>query len=527
MWELATIVCAVALAVLGMVVGWLLRRRSSPANSISQVTLQHIALYQAGQLDVEAVEQTKRRFERWLERGHVERVERELQPGPGFLVSVRALAEIGSEDACRILESRLAQRFCEDPLDQTWYWLDLANSLRHLQWEQSLPLLLDCIHQADEFPLVQYLAAEIVSFTSFAGYLRDLSEQRGRTALRTLLRAMEGLRFGVPPQLLAEARLGELVAEVCDHLPSEPDPLLLRLFRECQRLLRRRGLMERCLEQDTLELEMFCLQIGMLDSLQPAMLEYLAEQGPALAGRLRRFHGQNLRDALWAVHDLRLEAGEELLHLYRHQPGQRDLIVQAMRWSRHSQVPVLLREEAATLLERLRRVRRRYPFSSPRQYEQERLHAAAILFALRGHDSPETESLLLTAACHPEPVLRAAAVSSLGWQSLYQPAAVLLRLHQARNDPQAEVRQAARASLARLGERQALNWFNQALRSRDSGRVLEAIQAIVVEHITLLWPELDQLADADDPDIAALAREGLVQMLEEMDYGGSGGTRSH
>jgi hypothetical protein len=154
----------------------------------------------------------------------------------------------------------------------------------------------------------------------------------------------------------------------------------------------------------------------------------------------------------------------------------------------------------------------------PRQLESDRLQAAAILFALRGHDSPEVESFLLTAAGHPEPKLRALALSSLGWQSLYQPEAVLLRLRQARLDPHPEVRQAARASLARLGERQALDWFSQALRSRDTSRVLEAIQTIVVEHITLLWPELDRLADADDLDIACLVHEGLMQMREELDY---------
>jgi hypothetical protein len=518
MWEITTVLAAVTLALLGVALGWLLRRQSSPTSSVSPVTLQHLALYQAGQLDLEAVEQTKRRFERWLAHGHVERVLREMQPGTGFLVSVRALMEIGTEDACRILESQLSQRLCDDPLDQSWYWLDLANSLRHLQREQSLPLLLDCLHQADEFPLVQYLAAEIVSFTSFDQYLRDLDEERGRAALRWLLRALEGLRFGVPPQVLVEARLGDTLASLCEQLPDKPDPLILRLFRECQRLIRRRGLLERWLENDSPELEMVRLQVGVLESLQPVMLEYLAEQGPALVRQLGEFVDRHLRDALWAVYDLRLEAGEELISLYRHSPAHRDLIIQAMRWSRHSQVPVLLLEEGNLLLQRLSRVMTRYRFMKPRQLESDRLQAAAILFALRGHDSPEVESFLLTAAGHPEPKLRALALSSLGWQSLYQPEAVLLRLRQARLDPHPEVRQAARASLARLGERQALDWFSQALRSRDTSRVLEAIQTIVVEHITLLWPELDRLADADDLDIACLVHEGLMQMREELDY---------
>ncbi|MCS7017061.1 MAG: HEAT repeat domain-containing protein [Gemmatales bacterium] len=518
-WALA----GVALAVLGGILGFWLRQRAASFPSwanrdLSAVTLQHIALYQGGQLDSEAVEAAKRRFERWLAHGQSERVAQQMQPGTTFLVHVRALAEIGSEEACRILESQVGRRLTEDQLDQAWYWIDLASSLRALQREQSLPLLLDCIPKADEFPLVQYLAAEVVCFASFADYLDDLSQPRGRAALRTLLRAVEGLRFGVPPQLLVEARLGELILRVSEHMSEQPDPLLLRLWRECQRLLRRRTLLERAVEDAPLELEMVRLQLGLVESLQSAMTEYVTAQGLELVPRLRRYRGQELRDALWAVHDLRLDAGEELIHLYHHCPEHRELIIAAMRWSRHRPVAELMRQEVSCLLERLAQTWRRHLFIWPRRAEQDRLQLAALLFALRSHDAPETETLLLTAACHCDPGIRAAAVSSLGWLSLYQPQRVLAGLRQARRDADPEVRQAARASLARHGERQALQWFTRALRGSDRACVLEAIQSVVVEHLTLLWPELDRLADADDPDIACLAREGLVQMLEEMDY---------
>lgn len=523
MWSFLWILAAVALAVLGGILGFWLRQSTErtkglTASALSPVTLQHIALYQAGQLDTEAVEAAKRRFQHWLARGQVERVAQQLQPGTAFLVHVRALAEIGSEDACRILENQLCRRLTEDQLDQTWYWIDLASSLRALQREQSLPLLLDCIPQADEFPLVQYLAAEIVSFTSFAGYLRNLSDERGRSALRTLLRAVEGLRFGVPIQLLAEARLGELLAQVCDNLPAKPDPLTLRLVWEGCRLLRRRRLMERALQDDPSELEMFHLQMGLVESVHSVMMRYWQEQGPELAKRLAEYQGQDVRDALWAIHDLRLEAGEELISLYPHCQEHRDLILLAMRWSRHSRVSAWLREEASILLERIQRARRRYPFAPVGNVEQDRLLAVAMIFALREHDSPETEAFLLSAARHPDATVRATAMSSLGWQSLYQAEAVLACLQRGRKDAHAEVRQAARASLARLGQREALQWFARALCSRDRTRVLEAIQTVVVEQLTLLWPELDRLADADDPDIACLAREGLIQLQEEMSY---------
>ena len=53
-------------------------------------------------------------------------------------------------------------------------------------------------------------------------------------------------------------------------------------------------------------------------------------------------------------------------------------------------------------------------------------------------------------------------------------AEVLLHLQDARRDPNPEVRQAARAALARLGERQALQWFRQALASENRQRVHES-----------------------------------------------------
>src|SRR5207247_10528990 len=97
----------------------------------------------------------------------------------------------------------------------------------------------------------------------------------------------------------------------------------------------------------------------------------------------------------------------------------------------------------------------------------------AILRALRGHASPETEGFLLVAARDWDPTFRAAAVSSLGWWEPFHRTEVLHGLQAARRDANPEVRQTARAALARLGERQALPWFRQALNGADSHRVHE------------------------------------------------------
>jgi hypothetical protein len=69
------------------------------------------------------------------------------------------------------------------------------------------------------------------------------------------------------------------------------------------------------------------------------------------------------------------------------------------------------------------------------------------------------------------------------------------------------------------GERQALLWFRQTLTSEDPQRVYEAILAIAGEELTLLWPDLDRLADVENSDVAHHAREALERMGEELERG--------
>ena len=141
----------------------------------------------------------------------------------------------------------------------------------------------------------------------------------------------------------------------------------------------------------------------------------------------------------------------------------------------------------------------------------------SILRALRGHPSPQTEALLLLAARDWDPTYRAAAVNSLGWWEPVQREEVRQTLQEARRDPNPEVRHSARAALARLGERQALLWFRQSLTSEDPQRVYETIHSIASEGLTLLWPDLDRLADAEDVDVAHHAREALERMCEDLE----------
>src|SRR6266404_1770771 len=129
-----------------------MNRRQTLQEELSPVTRQHIDLFQGGQLNEAAVESAKLRFRDLLERGEVEEVETSLRPGTQFLVHVRALAELGTEDAGRILERQLERRLTDDQIDQAWYWFDLANGLRNLNRSQSLPHLLRCSEAASESP---------------------------------------------------------------------------------------------------------------------------------------------------------------------------------------------------------------------------------------------------------------------------------------------------------------------------------------------------------------------------------------
>src|SRR6516164_2636391 len=259
-------------------------RRRGYGDELSPVSRQHIELFQGGQLSESAVESAKARFRDLLERGEVEAVEASLRPGMQYVVQVRALAELGTDDAGLILERQLHRRQTEDPIEQSWYWIDLANGLRSLNRAQSLPHLLRCAEAASELPLGHFFAAETVCFLGFSGYLRQTDTPLGRAALRVLHRALEGLRHGVQPQMVAEGRLGEVVESVWDCRPERPDPLAARVFREALRLLRRAPHAERVLAAEASEVEAFGWQMSRLAALEPALEEYVQEM-PALLAR--------------------------------------------------------------------------------------------------------------------------------------------------------------------------------------------------------------------------------------------------
>lgn len=496
-----------------------LARRQFYRDELSPVTRQHIELFQGGQLNEAAVEAVKSRFRALLERGEANTVEASLRPGTHFVIQVRALAEIGTDVAGRILERQLQRRLTADPIEQAWYWIDLAGSLRNLNREESLPHLLRCSETAAESPLGHFFAAETVCFLGFAGYLRQIGSPLGTAALRILHRAMEGLRYGVQPQMVVEARLGEAVEHLWDHRPEMVHPLVVRIFDEALRLLRRAPHVEAALAEETSDQEAFQWQISRLAALEDVLEDYLKEAPRVLCVALPKASGALQADILQTLNDLRAEAAPVILELLAdpHFPHA-EQAVRALTWSQDAIVGPWLREYAGGQIPIFRRAQRRRRALPPRRPSiPQSIPYPTILRALRGHPSRETETFLLLAARDWDPTYRMAAVSSLGWWEPLLRNQVLGALQELRRDPNPDVRQTARAALARLGERQALNGFRLALTSEDPRRVHEVVQIVASEGLTLLWPDLDRLADAEDADVAYYAREALERLCEDLD----------
>ena len=293
----------------------------------------------------------------------------------------------------------------------------------------------------------------------------------------------------------------------------------MRVFSEALRFLRRSPHLGATLAGESAEQETFDWQVSRLAALEPALTDYLADAPGPLCGLLPKASPGEQKEILHALADLKAEAGEVVLPLlsaprYPHV----ELALEVLTWSKHPRIGPMLREWALQRVPMVRRAQSRARTYPPRRPSLPAdVPYRAILRTLRGHPSPQTEALLLLASRDWDPTYRSAGIGSLGWWEPIQRADVLLTLQDARRDSSPDVRHAARAALARLGERQALLWFRQTLTSEDPQRVYDTIQAIAAEGLTLLWPDLDRLGDAEDSDVAHHAREALERMGEELE----------
>ncbi len=487
-------------------------------DGISEVSRQHLEIFQTGQFNEAAVESVKRRFRVMLENGDERAIEVSLRPGVHYFFQVRALAELGTDSAGQILERQLQRRLSEDPLDQAWYWVDLAINLRMLQRRESLPHLLRCASVACESPLGQFYAIETICYLGFAGYLQQPNSEDGLSALRVLLRAVEGFRSGVQPHLIAESQVGMLLETAWDHRPDGPAPLHVRLLIEAMRLSRRECNFRFAMRDEPGELEAVKWQFARITAIEHAIREFLKNQPELLLASLPTTAGREAAEYLQALRDLRVDATQSLLPLLPKSRDFRGLMIEVLRWSRDPRVAVWLRDYARAHVPMEKRAKhRKLADLTRRSNGLAGFPYVEILTCLRGHPSAETEQFLLLAAQDWDPRIRIAALSSLGWWEPILDSQVRACLVGCKRDPSADVRQATRAALARLGERGSLHWFRQTLFSDDPRQIIETSNLIAREGITLLWPDLDRLIDSDDTDVALHASEAVQCLAEEME----------
>ncbi len=481
----------------------------------SPVAFQHLQLFQGGLINPRELESAKSELGTKLAVGGVSAAETCLRAGTEFAVQVRALAEIGTEEAGRVLERQLGRRISSDPVEQSWYLLDIAQGLRGLNRPQSLPLLLRCAEKEFEYPLGSLFAAEIVSFPQFASHLQEPLVPLGQAAVRALRLAMEGVRRGfIPVTLYSEAQIGELIRRLSESCPDRADAALARLFLEAMRHARRSYQTSPELRDDPVRRQGIRWQTGYLRDSEPILREYLHDIGEDLARMLPHSSAADKADILAAIHELHADAGAALLDaLADEQFSHRAAAIGCLQWSSGFEVAHYLCEQARRIADATPRRWRLWPRRGDMSPPADLM---AVLQALRGHPCEQAENILREFARHPLPAYRIAAINSLGWWEPICRSQVIEALHVARIDGRAEVRMAAIGALARLGECAALQVLRESLSSQSPQAVHQAIEAIASEGLTWLWPELDLLTESDDAVIAHHAWEAIEGLRESI-----------
>lgn len=513
----ATVACLALAMALALALARLVRKRRGGApGELSPVCRQHFELFQGEPIDAHAVVLEGRRLAAILSAEGPAAAEAAIRPGLRFVVQVRALAEIGSNSSGQLLERLLSRKLSGNPLETLWYRIDLAGALRTLNRSQALPSLVRLADEASaDIPLTGCFASEVCAFQGFSSLLKDKSHPHGPRARRVLRRALAGLRQGLDPNCLVESRLGELVDAHWNSDPAPDDPESVRLLAEALRITRRLPSYEPFLPGTGEAREAWQIQASHLAALESEISDFLEGCVRPLAARLpTRDHALELQ-ILQALDDLRADAAKWLIPLLSaEQIKNKEFATGLLSRSRddgtgrflgmwiHGHIDMHQRAGLGGPAPGNRLDHRTFPYE-------------AALRSLRGHASLEVEELLLLAARDPAPGVRAAAISSLGWQEPIALDRVRAGLDAGRLDKEPAVRFAARAALARLGERASLEVFRKGLASSDTHQALLSLHAVAEENLTLLWPEVDARADAPDAIVAHHAREALALLSEE------------
>lgn len=480
---------------------WLLPRKTAAASHApaSPVDRQHQHLLAGGRLAEAAVAAATDHFRELLRAGRTAEVERELRPGIDFVVQIQALTRVGTAEAGTVLERQLRRRLSRDPVEQTWYWADAASGLRQLRHVPALPSLLGCADRAANSPAGMVLAAEVVSFPNFATVFSDLSGPLARSALRAVVRVARSCRAGeLETSGMLAVGLGDMLAALCATAPMVSDPWLTAAILEAERVHRRLAYWRSWLPVE--QQSAVRRQERRLEETADRRRLWLKSAPSRLLNRFPIAPSDERGAILQRLDEFRADVAT----LFPEAPDYRVVwwceAMRCLRWSRSEMIGPVLARQARRML------------SANRTHGQ----AAVMLAALRGHPCPEAERVLLRASTIPNAELRSAAASALGWQPPHNPALVLGTLHILRTDPRDDAtRRAAVAALARLGVRSALDEVRSELRSEEADIRAAAIARIAAEELSWLWPDLQDLADSNDPHIALPAVEAIERLREQ------------
>lgn len=478
---------------------WLLPRRVVTRAPATAVDRQHRHLAAGGQLGEAAVAAAAGHLGDLLASGRLTDVERALVPGVGFAVQVQALVAVGTPEAGRILEQLLTRPLSRDPVEQAWYWADIAAGLRRLCYAPALPAVLRCATAATGTPAAPILAAESLAFSNFPNALNDLTSPVGRAAMRALTAASRGCRDGFcDPGSILGLGLGDLLATLSETAPRSADPWTTAALLEAQRLGRRLQSWVHLLPPG---IQAVARRQGERLSRSAARRrEWLSTAPERLLDRFPAAPAEEQTAILRCLFELRAD----VTRLFPTLPNVRTEwwgeAVACLTWSRSPAVRAMLAHQAGWCL-------------ASRWW---RPRAAALLAALRGHASPEAERVLVLGTASRDAGVRRSAAAALGWWPPLTPAAVLAALRRLRSDPHAPARQAAVAALARLGERAALREVLAGLSSEEPSIRIATATQIATEELSWLWPDLQQATHSDDPSTALAAAEAVERLREHV-----------
>ncbi|HEV3437367.1 MAG TPA: HEAT repeat domain-containing protein [Gemmata sp.] len=479
---------------------WLLPRQVVERAPISAVDRQHKHLLAGGRFGEAAVAAAAARFQELLRNGRTAELEQELRPGMDFALQVQALTRIGTAEASGVLERQLSRRLSRDPVEQTWYWADAASGLRQLCHAPALPALLRCADTATGFPACTVLAAEVVAFPNFSATLTDMTGPLARSALRAIARVARGCRDGaIDPGSMLAIGLGDILATLSETAPPIPDPWLTAAILEADRMSRRIGHWKRLLAPGLRPVAE--RQEMRLCETSRQRVEWLRT---APARLIKRFSISPTNEQT-AILLCLFEFRSDIICLFPHLPDRRVVwwaeAVRCLMWSQSSAAGPVLARQASELM-----TNRRHHYL-----------AIPLIATLRGHPCPESERVLLRAAATTDPELRQAAAAALGWWPPINPGAVVGTLRTLRTDPiHTETRRAAVAALARLGERTALQEIRDELLSEEPAIRAAAANRIALEELSWLWPDLQEVADSEDPQTALAALEAIERLREQI-----------